>query len=122
MLDTQILISVLTAFVTEGGPKYCCPHLYIKDEAIRPYFPPDSLYPSVWLHTVLLHTIRNKFAFFIRILRPSVNWIYHQAERLKISVIRPHFVGKFTSFTHLLKYTETDCSIVKLYTQRLTAL
>jgi hypothetical protein len=80
VLDTHLLISVLTPFGTEGGRKYR-PYLYLEDEETRPYFSPVSLYTSVWLQGVLLHTIRNEFAFFISPLRPSANCVYRQAER-----------------------------------------
>ena len=86
MLETYLLISVLTPFGTEGGEKYCL-HLHLEDEETRPYFYLESLYQTLWLHEVLLYTIRNKYAFFISSLRPSANCIHHQAEKLKISVI-----------------------------------
>ena len=101
MMDTHLLITVLTLFGTEY-----CPHLCLEDEETRPYFSPESLYPSVREHGALLHTTGNKFAFFTSSVRVSANCMYHQAERLKIAVCRPHFVVQFMS--HLFLTTQRD--------------
>ena len=51
VLDTHLLISVLTPFDTARGRKYC-PHLCLEEEETKPYFSPESLFPSVCLHRV----------------------------------------------------------------------
>jgi len=107
LLDTHVLISVLTPFGMEGGRKYCH-HLFLEDEETSPYFSRESLYPSVWLHGVILHTIRNKFAFFISPLRPSAKCIYHEAERLKISVLRPSTLCRPIYKFHLFLLAHRD--------------